>query len=59
MSPVHVGELNTEVTSDVAPAGGAEDSGHTEPWEALDRVRDAALELARLHDRTRAEGFDV
>jgi len=59
MSPVHVGELNTEVTSDAAPAGAAQDATHTEPWDALDRVRDAAYELARLHDRTRAEGFDA
>lgn len=59
MSPIHVGELITEVTGDAAAAPDGRDETRVEPWDALERIREAARELERLHDRTRAEGFDA
>lgn len=59
MTPVNVGELNTEVVAEQAPgsapAGGG--TGASQPWDQLDRVREAAAELARMQERTGAEGF--
>jgi hypothetical protein len=58
MTPVSIGELSTEVQSDGAPGGGRQHTEQTMPWDELDRARRAEAELAELHARTRAEGFD-
>lgn len=58
MSPVTVGELNTETVADrPAPERDAAPAAATS-WAQLERLRSAAAELADLRDRTRAEGFD-
>jgi hypothetical protein len=58
MTPVTVGELNTDVDAVTAPALPSAGTDASHPWHDLDRLREAAVELARLDRRTRAEGFD-
>jgi hypothetical protein len=57
VTPVNVGELNTEVVAEQAPASAPGGTGASQPWDQLDRVREVAAELARLQERTGAEGF--
>ncbi|MEA2194696.1 MAG: hypothetical protein QOG42_1130, partial [Solirubrobacteraceae bacterium] len=58
VSPVTVGELNTEAS--VEPSSPQRGAGPpaAASWVELERLRTAAAELAGLRDRTRAEGFD-
>jgi len=59
VTPVSVGELNTEVVAEPPPAEVPSGPSAGAPWEELDRLRQTAAELMRLHDRTHAEGFDA
>lgn len=58
MSPVSIGELNTEVAADGAPASPDRPGTPQMHWHEVERARRALAELAELHARTRAEGFD-
>lgn len=57
MTPVSIGELNTEVTAQPSPQASARPAPRE--WDELERLRDTARELRRLHERTHAEGFDA
>jgi len=59
MSPVTIGELNTEVAPDTAPEPERQAAGQEMRWDELDRARRAHAELTQLRARTCAEGFDA
>jgi uncharacterized protein YjiS (DUF1127 family) len=58
MTPVSIGELNTEVVSDSAPAAPDRPGQPQMHWHEIERARRALAELSELQARTRAEGFD-
>ncbi len=61
MTPVTVGELNTEVAAEQPTSGADAGAGPPPPtpWDELERLRQAAAELAGLRARTRAKDFDA
>jgi hypothetical protein len=59
MTPLTIGEVNTEVAQEGAAGGGRASTPTGQmPWQELDRARRTEADLAELRARTSAEGFD-
>jgi hypothetical protein len=60
MTPITIGEVNTEVAPEGATeAGRASTPAGRMPWQELERARRTQADLAELRARTSAEGgFD-